>query len=82
MKSFLLIFVFLSFYTSHSQESFPYNTKLLDHQNKEFNSNIIVSDGSPVIIDFWASYCKPCIIKYNTFKDIYMKTGRRKQVLK
>ena len=46
---------------------------------KEINSNSLNHDG-PIIIDFWATYCKPCIIKYNTLKDKYAEWQKRTNV--
>lgn len=31
------------------------------------------NDGKPFIINFWATWCKPCIQELNTIKDVYDK---------
>ena len=43
--------------------------KTLDGQNVQ--SSVIQNDGKPVIISFWATWCKPCNLELNTIKEIY-----------
>jgi len=35
------------------------------------NTNNIRNDGSPMIISFWATWCKPCINELNAINDMY-----------
>jgi len=78
-KIFLSIVLIISSTLSSQNVEFPYSILLKDMEGNEFNSKKIDNKGKPIIIDFWASYCKPCIVKYNTFKEIYddwqKKTG-------
>lgn len=43
--------------------------KTLD--NKTFNTADISNNGKPIIISFWATWCKPCVNELTTIADIY-----------
>lgn len=43
--------------------------KTLDLQN--INSDELSNDGHPMIISFWATWCKPCIAELNTISEVY-----------
>ena len=36
-----------------------------------FNTSRFSNDGKPMIIDFWATWCKPCIEELNAIKEEY-----------
>ncbi len=36
-----------------------------------FNTADISNDGNPIIISFWATWCKPCIKELTTIADVY-----------
>ncbi|MFO8128413.1 MAG: TlpA disulfide reductase family protein [Bacteroidales bacterium] len=38
---------------------------------KPFNTSEISNGGDPVILSFWALWCKPCIRELNTIADVY-----------
>lgn len=43
--------------------------KTLD--NKTFNTKDISNNGKPIIISFWATWCKPCVNELTTISDVY-----------
>ncbi len=45
------------------------NLKSLD--GKTINSSTFNNDGKPFIIDFWATWCKPCVAELNAIAENY-----------
>ncbi len=43
--------------------------KTLD--GKTVESSVIQNDGKPMIVSFWATWCKPCNRELNTIKEVY-----------
>jgi peroxiredoxin len=43
--------------------------KTLDGQT--VNTSTFTNNGKPVILSFWATWCKPCIQELNTISDVY-----------
>lgn len=43
--------------------------KMVDGRN--FNTGDIENDGKPIIVSFWATWCKPCVKELNTIADEY-----------
>ena len=45
------------------------NIKTLD--GKTFNTSQLNNNGKPMIIDFWATWCKPCVSELNAIAENY-----------
>lgn len=53
----------------HAKSIPSVNLKTLD--GKVFNSDDFNNDGKPIIIDFWATWCKPCVSELNAIQEVY-----------
>ena len=76
----LLIFLLFNFqfsifnsFTSFAQtgkDKLPeVDVKKLD--GSSFNTKNFENDGKPIIIDFWATWCKPCVTELTNISDVY-----------
>ncbi len=50
---------------------FPDNVTLKSIDGKSVQSGAINNEGRPIIISFWATWCKPCNRELNTIKEVY-----------
>jgi len=75
MKKIIISITLLLFCTtlSYAQKrvEFPHTVVLRDINNDKFSSKLFYNFGKPVIIEFWATHCKPCIQQFNSFKEVY-----------
>ncbi|MDP1623123.1 MAG: TlpA disulfide reductase family protein [Bacteroidales bacterium] len=72
------IFLLLAFISSSAfaQEGvFKYkklpSVKMKTVRGLPFTSDNIANNGKPIIISFWATWCKPCIRELTTIADVY-----------
>ncbi len=49
----------------------PENITIKTSDGKAVQTSEIKNDGKPMIISFWATWCKPCLRELNTIKDVY-----------
>lgn len=52
-----------------SQKSTLPGTDIKDLSGKTFNTSEINNDGNPIILTFWATWCKPCIKELDAYND-------------
>jgi thiol-disulfide isomerase/thioredoxin len=77
MKSYKILFflLFLSTIAIAQEGVFAYkklpSVKLKTVKGLPFTSDSITNNGKPIIISFWATWCKPCVRELTTIADVY-----------
>ena len=71
MKNILIVTLCLFLVSKgFSQNSIPsVQVKKLD--GKTFNTSEIKNNGKPIIVSFWATWCKPCVKELNAISEHY-----------
>jgi peroxiredoxin len=70
MKKLIPIFCLFLFVLINTNAQMP-NVKLKDVNGNSINVSQISNDGNPIIISFWATWCKPCKAELNTIAEEY-----------
>lgn len=71
-----LIFILLGFYTGVAAQSGSFQSipaiEIKNLNGKTVISSEVITNGdSPIVLSFWATWCKPCITELNAIRDVY-----------
>lgn len=69
MKKILLIILLVPAFV-FSQQSLP-SVEIKSLDNSNFNTSQFENNGNPIVISFWATWCKPCILELETINEVY-----------
>lgn len=47
------------------------SVNLKDVDGNAVNTAAVTNDGKPIVISFWATWCKPCVLELSTIADEY-----------
>ena len=70
LLTFLIIIVATTYSFSQSSRNLP-NVQVKTLQGDAFNISELDNDGKPIIISFWATWCKPCKKELNNIAEVY-----------
>lgn len=66
----LVITLMASFATAQNAR-IPENITIKTLDGKTVETSVIQNDGKPIIVSFWATWCKPCNRELNAIKEVY-----------
>lgn len=70
-KTSVFLLIVLSSIFIKAQERLPTSVSLRDVDNNKVLARTFYNSGKPIIVEFWGSYCSPCIDLLNSFKSVY-----------
>jgi cytochrome c biogenesis protein CcmG, thiol:disulfide interchange protein DsbE len=77
MKNILVLFALIIFATvarSQSEDKALFTLPEVDVKTlngEPFNTKNISNDGKPIIMTFWATWCKPCMKEHDALNELY-----------
>lgn len=66
--SLILVFAF----SAHAQNQQIPSIQLKDLIGNMIDADTLSNDGKPMVINFWATWCKPCVRELNAINDQYI----------
>lgn len=73
MQKFVLsLLVAFTGYTANAQSLDIPEVSIKDVNGKQVSTSTIESDGKPVVISFWATWCKPCVRELTAIDESYI----------
>lgn len=71
MKQLILALIFCALAQfSFGQNKLP-SVKIKDLKGKEVNTSSLDNNGKPMLLVFWATWCKPCLKEMKAYAEIY-----------
>ncbi|MBP5241103.1 MAG: TlpA family protein disulfide reductase [Bacteroidales bacterium] len=67
----MLIFSVAVLAQEKTYSTMPSNITIKNVDGQNVQTSVIQNDGKPMIISFWATWCKPCLRELNTIKEVY-----------
>ena len=67
----ILSLLFITLLTLNASDKIVPSVKLKDTKGKTIDTKDMSNNGKPYIINFWATWCKPCIQELNNINDYY-----------
>lgn len=68
---FALAFIIGLGFSVQAQDKLP-SIQIKDLTGNQIDASTLSNDGKPMVISFWATWCKPCIRELNTINDEYI----------
>ena len=56
---------------AQNTKTLPDNVSVKTLDGRTVHTSVIQNEGKPIIISFWATWCKPCNRELNTIKEVY-----------
>lgn len=68
---FTIALTFMGIIAMAQNATLPANISLKTLDGRTLESSVIQNDGKPIIVSFWATWCKPCNRELNAIKEVY-----------